>query len=84
VITECFRIDAKGKIIDTEYKLVSRESAFAKHDRNNDAPARPAAKGAPGFFWDEGAAFNRGFEAVGPRGGCIPRYDSSGAQTGPC
>jgi hypothetical protein len=27
-ITECFRVDAKGKIIDTQYHLVSRESAY--------------------------------------------------------
>jgi penicillin-binding protein 1A len=28
-LTECFRIDAKGKIADTQYRLLSRESAYA-------------------------------------------------------
>jgi membrane carboxypeptidase/penicillin-binding protein len=32
-ITECFRLDAKGKIINTEYRLVSQEERHAKHDR---------------------------------------------------
>jgi penicillin-binding protein 1A len=27
--SECFRIDAKGKVVDTQYKLVSRESSYA-------------------------------------------------------
>jgi len=32
-ITECFRVDAKGKIIDTQYRLISREGAYARGDR---------------------------------------------------
>ncbi len=32
--TECFRIDAKGKRIDTQYLLLSRESAYAKRDED--------------------------------------------------
>jgi penicillin-binding protein 1A len=27
--SECFRIDAKGKVVDTQYKLVSREGSYA-------------------------------------------------------
>ena len=38
-ITECFRVDGKGKIIDTQYRLVSRESAYARGDRE-ERPAR--------------------------------------------
>jgi hypothetical protein len=37
-----------------------------------------------GYFWMQGADFNRGFQTEGARGGCIPGYDSSGAQTRPC
>jgi penicillin-binding protein 1A len=33
--SECFRVDRKGKIIDTEYRLMSQEEAsHAKHDRD--------------------------------------------------
>jgi membrane carboxypeptidase/penicillin-binding protein len=38
-ITECFRVDPKGNIIDTQYRLVSRESAYARADRE-ERPAR--------------------------------------------
>jgi penicillin-binding protein 1A len=37
-ITECFRVDAKGKVIDTQYRLLSRESAYASRDREDDEP----------------------------------------------
>ena len=33
-LTECFRVDAKGKIADTQYRLISRESAYADADGN--------------------------------------------------
>jgi membrane carboxypeptidase/penicillin-binding protein len=82
-IAECFRLDAKGKVVDTRYQLVSRGSAFARHDRNG-SPAGPPAENAAGSFWAQPADFNRGSRMDGPRGGCIPGYDSSGAQTRPC
>ena len=82
-ITECFRLDAKGKVADTQYKLVSRESAPTQHDRNGSPAGRPADNAA-GYFWAQPADFNRRFRMDGPRGGCIPGYDSSGAQTRPC
>jgi hypothetical protein len=34
--SECFRIDAKGKVRDTQYVLVSRESAYAKREGEDD------------------------------------------------
>jgi penicillin-binding protein 1A len=42
VITECFRVDAKGRIIDTQTRLVSGESARAGRGRDDDdtAPRR--------------------------------------------
>ena len=41
-ITECFRIDRRGKIIDTQYRLLSHQSAYAKHGDydDEDRPAR--------------------------------------------
>ena len=30
-ITECLRVDAKGKVVDTQYRLVSPESAYLQH-----------------------------------------------------
>jgi hypothetical protein len=88
--TECFRVDAKGKVVDTQYRLVARESAFAKHDQaDNPArppggnPARPPGNANVSFWGQQPADFNRAYRA-GPGGACIPRYDSSGAQTGAC
>jgi penicillin-binding protein 1A len=44
-ITECFRIDPKGRIIDTQNKLISRASASARHrDRDEDERPRRAAR----------------------------------------
>ena len=34
--SECFRVDAKGKVRDTQYVLVSRESAYAKREGEDD------------------------------------------------
>jgi membrane carboxypeptidase/penicillin-binding protein len=41
-ITECFRIDGRGKIIDTQYRLLSHQRAYAKHERDDDDDDRPA------------------------------------------
>jgi membrane carboxypeptidase/penicillin-binding protein len=40
-IMECFRIDQRGRIIDTQYKLLSRESSYARRNRDDD-DERPA------------------------------------------
>ena len=34
-IAECFRVDAKGKVIDTQNRLISRASALASEDRED-------------------------------------------------
>ncbi len=45
-VSECFRVDARGKVIDTQYRLVSRESASTKREaaaaraRRDDSAAR--------------------------------------------
>ena len=90
-ISECFRVDAKGRIIDTQYRLLSRESAYAQHEESRESaanhersvePARPAVESAGGYFWGRTDGFNRAVRGAG--GACIPMYDSSGAQTGAC
>ena len=43
--SECFRVDRKGKVIDTEYRLMSQE-AHAKRDRE-DGAARKKEASAP-------------------------------------
>jgi penicillin-binding protein 1A len=45
-VSECFRVDAKGKIIDTRYRLVSRETAYAKRDDNSARNKRDREDGA--------------------------------------
>ena len=40
--TECFRVDGKGKIVDTEYSVLSRERSYASRDSR---PAREISAG---------------------------------------
>ena len=40
VITECFRVDGKGRIIDTQTRLVSRDGEYAGRDRDDDEVSR--------------------------------------------
>src|SRR5438067_893550 len=36
-VTECFRLDARGQIVDTQYQLLARESAYARRSRDDSA-----------------------------------------------
>src|SRR5262249_60578006 len=41
---ECFRVDRKGKVIDTQYRLMSQEKAtYAKRDREDGAIRKAAS-----------------------------------------
>jgi len=40
VITECFRLDGKGRIIDTQTRLVSRDGEHAGRDRDDEVSRR--------------------------------------------
>jgi membrane carboxypeptidase/penicillin-binding protein len=39
-IAECFRVDAKGKVIDTQNRLISRASAYAAAEDQEERPLR--------------------------------------------
>jgi len=41
--SECFRVDRKGKIIDTQYSLMSQEERHAKRDREDGAALKKAS-----------------------------------------
>jgi len=41
---ECFRVDAKGKIIDTRNRLISRENIYAKREQEDVRGARAEVK----------------------------------------
>ena len=43
-ITECFRIDDQGRVIDTQHRLVSRASAFARSTIVTTSPAPARAR----------------------------------------
>jgi penicillin-binding protein 1A len=43
-ISECFRVDAKGKIPDTQYRLISRENAYAKQEDRDNVKSRSRRK----------------------------------------
>jgi membrane carboxypeptidase/penicillin-binding protein len=47
-ITECLRVDAKGKVVDTQYRLVSRASGYG--DDRQDGSARNRAQPANDAF----------------------------------
>jgi penicillin-binding protein 1A len=34
-VSECFRVDARGRILDTQYRLLTRESAHIRRDRDD-------------------------------------------------
>jgi penicillin-binding protein 1A len=51
--SECFRVDAKGKVPDTQYVLVSRESAYAKRTGGDrEGSLSPNKNEPPGAFYD--------------------------------
>jgi hypothetical protein len=53
-ITECFRVDRRARIVDTQYRLVSREGAYAKQWRSGEEVRfgiRRAAEGAQQSGW---------------------------------
>jgi penicillin-binding protein 1A len=45
--TECFRIDRTGRVLDTQYQLVSRESAYIYRDPRYDVAPNPFPFFAP-------------------------------------
>ena len=52
--SECFRVDAKGKVVDTQYKLVSRESAYASREpRIDNVTPNPSYGWAWSNGWDQ-------------------------------
>lgn len=55
-LNECFRVDAKGRVVDTQYRLVSRVKVSAQRDRRNDARARepivPREVAEPSWGWN--------------------------------
>jgi penicillin-binding protein 1A len=42
---ECLRVDAKGKIIDTQYRLISHESAYARDGDDRPRPRHERSRG---------------------------------------
>jgi membrane peptidoglycan carboxypeptidase len=49
-ITECFRIDRYGRVLDTQYKLVSREDAYVSRGYYSVAPSPNPFFGWPGGY----------------------------------
>jgi penicillin-binding protein 1A len=70
--SECFRVDAKGKIVDTQYKLMSRETSYSSREprkarttREVDrAPNRSSSHGSgwsQGWGWSNGSGGSQGW-----------------------
>ena len=66
-LTECFRVDAKGKIADTQYRLISRESAYAERKRGPRhgtvryylVPAPQGFASPSGWGWQNGGWYQQ-------------------------
>jgi hypothetical protein len=39
-LAECLRTDRRGRIVDTQNRLISRAHAYARRDRDDDTPTR--------------------------------------------
>jgi penicillin-binding protein 1A len=53
-ITECFRLDRRARVVDTQYRLVSREGAYARQWRSGEEAlygTHRAARGAQQWGW---------------------------------
>jgi penicillin-binding protein 1A len=59
-ITECFRIDRSGQIIDTQYRLVSREDAYMARDPGGYYSVAPNPFGYPGYY-DQRQGYYQGY-----------------------
>jgi penicillin-binding protein 1A len=67
-ITECFRVDAKGKIIDTQYRLISREGAYARGDREEINSRRESKEDRRAVRNREGSTIRVRSERAKPEG----------------
>src|SRR5262249_34910450 len=80
-ITECLRVDAKGKVLDTQFQLVSRESAPTKRDTpSRTSPGRGNQLGDTGYnygwsSWPGGGQSNsQGGAQPNLQGGAQPNW----------
>ena len=80
-ITECFRVDAKGKIINTQNALMARgkdqddDERPRRRARSNDDDQRPRARAAPREYWQDSSQWGWRYDSGGQwQGGW--RYDS--------
>ena len=57
-LTECFRLDGRGKIVDTQYRLLSRESTYAAREKRGE---RREVRRAPVQGWSHGWGWSYGW-----------------------
>src|SRR5207248_662768 len=60
-LTECFRIDRTGRIVDTQSQLVSREDNYTTRDRDSDVNPSPFFAGRRGYYDQRGNYDQRGY-----------------------
>jgi membrane carboxypeptidase/penicillin-binding protein len=60
VITECFRIDRSGRMIDTQYQLVSREEVYGVREQQGYYGVAPNPFGFFGGYDQRQAPYNHG------------------------
>jgi membrane carboxypeptidase/penicillin-binding protein len=70
--SECLRVDGKGKVLDTQYRLVSRASSYAAREPRQARSVRtvhrapvPAASHAQSWGWSQGWGWSNGWQHHG-------------------
>ena len=78
-ITECFRIDRNGQILDTQYQLVSREEAYGERESQGYYGVAPSPFGYNGAYEQRPAPYYYyGNSGRSPDNGGRYYYDNNG------
>jgi penicillin-binding protein 1A len=77
-ISECFRVDAKGKILDTQYRLIARESAHTRRDRDDSTSRDKPDRELSGSRNSSEPAYSAEYGWSGDLWRRAPQWDSRG------
>jgi hypothetical protein len=78
VVSECFRVDAKGRIFDTQYRLIARESADIRRDRDDSISRDKRDRELSASGNSSEHAYSAEYGWAGDLWGRAPQWDSLG------
>jgi penicillin-binding protein 1A len=76
VASECFRVDAKGRILDTQYRLIARDSAHTRRDGDESIPGDKRERGLSASNNSSERAYTAEYEWSGDVWRRGPQWDS--------